>query len=397
MQKLDKNNRYYISTLSIALNITCIVLLAVASVFFYIMPARVLSNEIIDKYARDIFPIVAFPFNTISNIFMQSLTELFAVVGGIFLFVFIIVFVIKAIVYLIKGGFRGFFKYTLKRVRIVLTLVLVGVIIFQLMIGINYNRTPVSVALNLDGQGYSCEDYINALNWAYSEMIMARMELGTDYNGVAHMDTNFEQAVRDANGIILGMDDYFDLGISPNFVRAKPVMLSYVWSYTGISGFYDALLGEANLNVDYMDILNFPVTLCHEILHAKGYSREYDANTAAVIACIESPRADFRYAGYFYVFMNLYGAASGYAEHEGIELPDYFNRPEFDMVRNDIKASNMYDETLEWNWLTDFINSFSEDVNDTYLKSNNQAGGTETYKVPSNIYVDFYYTYVPEA
>lgn len=397
MKRVDKSGKYYISNKGIIVNSVLIVVFALVAVLIYILPSKLLSRDAIDYYSEHIFPKVALPFNAFSNFFMQSLTETFAVIGSIMLLILIIIFIVQAIIYLVKGGARGFFRYFLTRIRIVMTIALIASIIFQLMIGLNYNRTPVAARLKLDGKGYTCDQYLVVLDWAYNEMIAARRELGTDYNGVAHMSTGFEQTVYDANAIIMGMDDYYELGLSPTYVRAKPVALSYFWSYTYISGFYDAMLGEANLNVDYMDVLYFPVTVCHEIIHAKGYSREYDANTAAVLTCVESSRADFRYAGFYYIFMNLYGVTRDYAIHEGIEFPDYTSRPEFQFVMKDISASNMYDESLKNNPFTKFIEDLSEDVNDTYLKSNGQKGGTDTYEVPSNIYVDFYYKYILEA
>lgn len=394
MKRIDKEGENTIGIKSIIINSVLILLLATLSIMAYFMPASYLNYTRAEYYARHIFPYISFPLNSLSNFFMQSLTEMFAVLGGLILIVLLIVFIINCIKKTMNYGVRGLLKYALKRIRIVLSLVLIGVIIFQLMIGINYNRIPVAAQLGLDGKDFECEAYLETLNWAYREMIAARKELGVDYNGVAHMSTSYEQTVYDANAIILGVDDYFDMGLTQTYVRAKPVMLSYLWTYTGIVGFYDALLGEANINVDYMDILDFPVTVCHEIIHVKGYSREYDANTLAIISCIESNRADFRYAGFFYIFSNLYSVTLQYAEHEGLEVPRYTEMEDFDMVRADIEASNMYYDALEDNWITDFIETFSNDVNDTYLESNNQQGGVETYHVPTNIYVDFYYTYV---
>lgn len=397
MKRVEKSEKYYISNKGIIINSVLIVVFAALAFIIYYFPAKILSRETIDYYSEFIFPKVALPFNAVSNFFMQSLTEIFAVIGSIMLFILIIIFIVQTIISAVRGGGRGFCRYFLVRIRVVMTIVLIASIIFQLMIGLNYNRTPVATRLKLNGEGYTCDQYLTVLDWAYYEMMAARRHLGTDYNGVAHLDSNYEMAVYDANAIIMGMDDYFDLGLSPTYVRAKPVALSYFWSYTYITGFYDAMLGEANLNTDYMDVLDFPVTLCHEIYHAKGYSREYDANTAAVLTCIESSRADFRYAGYYYIFMNLYGVTREYALQEGIEFPDYISRPEFQMVQKDMTASLMYAESLENNPFTKMIEEMSEDVNDTYLKSNGQEGGTETYKVPSNIYVDFYFKYIAEA
>lgn len=397
MKRCEKNTFEKLTPKGIIMDCVFIVVFAALAIVLYFLPGRLIPQSAVDYYAEHIFPFVAFPINNVTNIFMQSLTEFFAVAGILTIFIIILVVLYRLINAVVTRGVRRFIRRLLKVSKVLSVIALTGVIIFQLMIGLNYNRTPVVSKLGLTGQEHDYKEYLMTLDWAYRGMIEARSQLGVDYNGVAHMSTGFEETAYDANAIILGLDDYFGLDLSPNYVRTKPVMLSYLWSYTGIVGFYDAFLGEANINVDYMDILDFPVTVCHEIIHAKGYSREYDANTAAVIACIESPRADFRYAGFYYIFRTLYGTVRDFAIHEGEAIPDYVSNSEFDMVRADIEASYMYEESLDWNALTEFINSFSEDVNNTYLQSNGQDGGTETYHVAPNVYVNFYCTYVMEG
>ncbi len=59
-------------------------------------------------------------------------------------------------------------------------------------------------------------------------------------------------------------------------------------------------------------------------------------------------------------------------------------------VNRDLFASYAYWFLLEDYSLSDFINQLAEDTNDAYLESNEQEGGTDTYNVPSSMYLDFY-------
>ena len=132
-----------------------------------------------------------------------------------------------------------------------------------------------------------------ALKWAYNGMVEARSHLGEDYNGIAHMSESFENSAAYANSLVNAFGEKYDIPVSKNYVRAKPVSMSHYWSYTHIVGMYDPFLGEANLNTDYMSIIEFPVTLCHELCHSKGYASETDCNLLSALACCSSTRADF--------------------------------------------------------------------------------------------------------
>ena len=69
-------------------------------------------------------------------------------------------------------------------------------------------------------------------------------------------------------------------------------------------------------------------------------------------------------------------------------------------VYRDMNASNMY-----WEGIAEEVKYFEEmfgfdpdkagsDMNNAFLEANGQEGGTETYIVPDNVYVDFYTAYV---
>ena len=120
------------------------------------------------------------------------------------------------------------------------------------------------------------------------------------------------------------------------------------------------------------------------------------------ICCLSSTRADFRYAGYFTIFMDLLGITSEYAVAEGKILPDYFSDPAIYPVYRDINASNLYWLGIaeEVKYIEKIIgfdpDKAGSDVNNAFLEANGQEGGNETYIVPDNVYVDFYTKYIEE-
>ena len=130
-------------------------------------------------------------------------------------------------------------------------------------------------------------------------MIEARSHLGEDYNGVAHMDQSFENNAVYACSLLDKFSEKYDVPLTRNYVRAKPVSLSHYWSYTDSRNVRSVSLGEANINTDDMNVTEFPATVCHELCHAKGYASETDCNLLATLACCSSVRADFRYSGYY--------------------------------------------------------------------------------------------------
>lgn len=394
MRRSLKDNSDKISVKILFKRTGIVVLLAVLLGAIYYLPQVFITPAAADLYCRKIFPQVAFIPNSFNLYFLFSLTENIVIVGGALLLILVIRKIVLLIKKLIKKGFVPFVNDIYKVIRNILIVAVCMMLVFQMMHGVNFRRSSIPQIMGLTREEHTYEEYALALKWAYEGMISARMELGEDYNGVAHMSTSLDQAAYDANALLNTVSKEYGYGMSPNYIRAKGVSLSHYWSYTGITGVYDMFLGEANVNTDYLDILYFPVTLCHEIIHAKGYARESDANTAAVFACIRSPRADFRYAGYYAIFTDLYNKTSSYAEEEGKPMPISLSDPAFEAVIRDINASRAYDASLADNPFTRFVESFSESANNTFLEANGQEGGTQTYVIPTSIYVDYFCNYI---
>ena len=333
-----------------------------------------LPRSFADYYCTKIFPYVSLPFQCFSMFFQYSLTE------GIVVCIF-----------------------PLLAIGFICWLVILAVI-FQAMHGINYRRTSAIAELKLDTEeDLTFEDYCACLRWAYAGMIEARSHLGEDYNGVAHMDNSFENNAVYACSLLDKFSEKYDIPLTRNYVRAKPVSLSHYWSYTYIVGMYDPFLGEANINTDYIDISEFPITICHELCHAKGYASETDCNILASLACCSSTRADFRYAGYFWIFWNIYSVTAKIASETGQVMPEYSSAPEMEDVYRDEYASRLYWDKIdeEVDALKEMFNiditETSSNVNDAFLKSNGEEGGVDTYVVPDSVYVRFYLTHIAGA
>ena len=390
MKFLLKNEKTVYSKPRTILRAVLLIVLAVMLPAAYLLPRMLITGNMAEFYSEVVFPFLSFVPMALSGVFMISLTEAFVVLGSVALIVLLVLFAVKCFILGFKYDMRHLLHFVYKVARNVLIIAIIGALIFECMHGINYNRKSVIERMHLYGDTRPLEDYQQTLLWSYIGMITARNKLGQDYNGVTHMISNFDTAVYDANIAVSTVSIYYDLGMSENYVRAKPVALSRLWSYTDIVGVYDPFLGESNINTDYMDVLHTPITICHEISHARGYASETDANTIAVLSCINSERPDFQYAGYYYIFVRLLGKVTDYEQHEGAASVDYLSSPEIAGVIRDTKAYERYREIFNNGPIADFIAGLSEDVNNAFLESNGQEGGTDTYVVPYDTFVEYY-------
>ena len=370
-----------------------VLLVILAAVLFF---PNLFTERMADSYCRNTFPVISFMGLAVSGLFMSSLTEAAVVVGGACMAVVIILIIVKFTgkVFGSNGGGAGIYAAVIFR-RILIIAVIMG-IVFQLMHGIAYRRTPVVEQLDMDNDDYSIEAYEEALRWAYINMLDARSRLGQDYNGVAHSAYTFESTVQHANALLDSYSEEYDLGLSPNYVRAKGVSLSRYWSLTHIVGAYDPFLAEANINTGYMDITSFAMTVTHELCHAKGYASETDCNIIAALACTRSTRADFKYAGFYYIFWDLYRVIYNNAKYNDGTIPSYLASEKIYPVYRDMAARDAYWEMIDSMFMSEEIAEISENTNDAFLKANG-GGGVASYKVPEDVYLDYYMTYIKPA
>ena len=171
-------------------------------------------------------------------------------------------------------------------------------------------------------------------------------------------------------------------------IRPKPIYFSRIMSYLDFTGFFFPMTGEANLNMDSPAFL-LPSTSQHEIAHQRGVAAEQECNFVAVLACLESEYADFRYAGAALAYIYLGNALAGVNYDKYGEV--YYSLSE--TVRADLKAQSAY-----WDEFRDSVaQKASNTVYDSFLKSNGQELGMQSYGQCVNLLVHYYIDEAREA
>lgn len=164
-------------------------------------------------------------------------------------------------------------------------------------------------------------------------------------------------------------------------LRPKPIYCSKVLSELNFTGFFFPLTGEANLNMDSPACM-LPATAEHELSHQRGVAEEQEANFIAVLACMESGDADFRYSGalmaYIYLGNALYSADNDAWQEVSATLSD--------AVRADLDSINAY-----WAKYSDTtVKKASDKVYEAFLQSNGQTLGLRSYGACVDLLVNYY-------
>ena len=226
-----------------------------------------------------------------------------------------------------------------------------------------YNRTGVSSALGLPDVQVTEENAYAAAEYYVERLNALAGEFGRDEEGNILPPLSFAETAELLNAQYDSLQtDYF----SPYTVEPKAVALSVPMSYLGITGIYFPFTGEANVNVN-IPSYTLPVTMAHEMAHAKGVARENEANVAAYVLCITAEDPYLQYSG----LMNAAAVMlNSLPEDEYRELRARLS-PE--ILQEYSNASAHYAEYDGW------LDSLSSFFNDLFLKSNGVEGGTRSY------------------
>lgn len=168
----------------------------------------------------------------------------------------------------------------------------------------------------------------------------------------------------------------------------KGIYFSTIMSYLDFTGFFFPFTGEANVNMA-SPVFLLPSTAEHEIAHQRGVAAEQECNFVAIFACLESEYADYRYAGAALGYIYLGNALSG-ADREAWEEV-YYSLSE--TVRRDFSENNAY-----WDQFEDSaVQSASNSVYDSFLKSNGQELGRQSYGKCVDLLTHYYLDAALEA
>lgn len=164
------------------------------------------------------------------------------------------------------------------------------------------------------------------------------------------------------------------------YPQPKEVAVSWILSVQQLSGVYSPFTVEANFNGD-MEDYNIPHTICHELSHLKGFMREDEANFIGYLACIGSERHAFRYSGYLTGWVYAGNALARADRETYLRLHEQLCR----QAKEDLQRNNDF-----WDRYEGKVAEVSNQVNDTYLKINEQTDGVRSYGRMVDLMLEYY-------
>ena len=272
--------------------------------------------------------------------------------------------------------------------RLVLTLAMAGAIFWA---GLNVMWTPCYYApgfaeqSGVDDGPLELEELETVTRWFAALASEYADEVPRDENDACTTDR--DSVLDRAAGVFEGAAELYPF-LDGEALRPKPIHFSRIMSCLDFTGFFFPMTGEANLNMD-SPVFLLPSTSQHEIAHQRGVAMEQECNFVAVLSCLESEYADFRYAGAALAYIYLGNALAG-ADYEAY-TEIYYSLS--DTVRADFKAQSAY-----WDEFRDSAaQKASNTVYDSFLKSNGQELGMQSYGACVNLLVHYYIDEAREA
>lgn len=238
-------------------------------------------------------------------------------------------------------------------------------VFFNLLWGLNYNRSGIARQLQLDVRPYSLEEL---------DRLMGRLQDSINHH-ITLVSEEDRKAVKKKKELFRQAAGAFDVTskeypfLQYNGPSIKPSVFSYAGNYLGFQGYYNPFSGEAQVNTTVPVVLQ-PFVSTHEIAHQLGYAKENEANFVAFLACRNSPSPMLRYSMYF----DMYNYAIRELGRRDTAMAGAYYRALDPRIRFDFdeyrafyrRHRNPIEQVVMWGY-------------GHYLKANNQPAGKETY------------------
>lgn len=333
--------------------------------FLLVCFARLDNNWVEKLFVPYIYKPLSAVIGNFTSLFPFSLTELvfcLAVIG-------IILYIVYFVRLLIKE--KSKWKHHLYRLFVnTVSILSVGILLFQLTMGLNYYRFEIKDYLGLEIKERPVTELYNLCDKLISDLNLYRKELKKDENGITLLsDTDRYETSLSAVKAYKSLSDKIPVLKSAN-IRNKPLVSSKLFSSVLTTGIYIPIVFESNINVDVPEF-TIPATMCHELTHFRGFMRENEANFLGYLACMESDRNDFKYSGTLMAFGYCFSAL--YNEDEDLAKS----------LRQKLDSGVIEDVLYEDEYWAPYRNTVVADVSGTvyeeYLQSNNQQSGLKSY------------------
>jgi hypothetical protein len=334
-------------------------------IIILLAPLTLMVNLIVKNYPDFVERYFSDTTNRLVRQVLSLITGVFPFSIAEFLVLSLVVILVGLAVILIIKIVQGKFEEQLINTAVYLSLLYV---LFMFLWGFNYNRLSFDKISGLKIEKSSKEELYELCQNIIDRANKLRANVVENSKGVMTISGGYRDVFsRAAKGYENAVKIYPQLGGS--YGDPKPILLSERMSYTGITGIYIPYTGEANVNVNVTDF-TLPATTLYEMAHQRGFAREDEANYIAYVACLQHPDSDFRYSG---IMLALVYSMNALAENDMDAYKELRSKYSEGVLR-DLK----YDAEF-WNRYRGKVEKISNKVNNTYLKSNGQEDGVESY------------------
>ena len=258
-----------------------------------------------------------------------------------------------------------------KLIQIVLSIYLV----FNILWGLNYNRTPVGQSLRLSVTDTSFSDLKQLSFWLLEKVnIEKKLSLAEKFN--VH---DFDFLRRESAVAFKSFSKKHGMANMTN-QSLKPTLYSWVANSSGYTGYYNPFTGEAQVN-DTNPFYELPFIACHEMAHQLGYAKENEANFIGFLACMESESHLFKYSAYKAMLGYAVADLSAANIREAMSI--------FDSLSVEVKQDIRYSRRIR-NQQSKLLQPLVMGIYEKYLLSNEQPLGLLSYNDVTGLMIGYY-------
>lgn len=304
-------------------------------------------------------PLRAF-MGAVTSILPFPLMELTYLAAGIFL----LGWLVSLVVVLIRK--KGRVKTLLRRFGVLLVLcawILAG---YGWLWGLEYDAPGFSEESGLAAEPISTEELTAAAAYFLEQANALSARMPRDGDG--HFAVPADEILSRWEGVYDALREEYPC-LDGRLRQPKGMLFNRVISRLGFTGFYFALTGESNVNVDSPAFLLGAVA-AHELGHQLGYPDEAECNFLGITACVTARDEVYRYAGYCDGLLYLMNALYKADRDAWSELRDAYG----DELNTDWADNNAY-----WSSMETKVTKTSEKVYDSYLRANGDERGVRSY------------------
>lgn len=238
-------------------------------------------------------------------------------------------------------------------------------VVFNLLWGLNYNRTGIATQLQLKVKSYKVSD-LDTLTTIIQDRLNQYADSVNEFKRKAYNRKrklfNDSYLAYQSAAVQFPFLNYSRLSV-------KPSIYSYAGNYLGFQGYYNPFSGEGQVNTTIPTFLE-PYVATHEMAHQLGYAKENEANFVAFLACKSYSSNEFRYSLYFNLYLyaigELYSKDSVRAKEVQQKLDTQVKQDLITLRSFSKRYRNPVEPVIMWFY-------------GNYLKANNQPSGKLTY------------------